>query len=451
MFTNQSILETNADPYPSLISVIGQVPYLEPGQLFFYLFAIIIFTFLLGLTNAANTAFNSITDSNIFQLKKSEEAEDKKILALLDKPATLKAAIVSAQTILLVAITAIAVTLFDRIVFFPQYLFLGILLKLFFIVIYLLITVMYMPNVYAHKHHLLFVRKITGFIAFIQWLLKPLILLILWLTKAINKMVKSTFQFSEKEFDQLLDSDLINEENEEEQVILKGIANFGNISVKQIMRNRMDMVALSIDMNFEEVFQKIKDTRYSRIPIFEKNLDSIKGIIFIKDILIYRDQNNFDWKKLIRPGFFVPENKKIDDLLKEFRAKHTHIAIVVDEYGGTSGLVTLEDILEEIVGDISDEYDEADDELRYSKLDENNYVFDGKTPINDLCKVLGIADDTFDEVRVEADTIGGLVLAIAGRFLFINEKVVFDNFTFTIESADRRRVKRVKMTINKSL
>jgi gliding motility-associated protein GldE len=451
MFTNQSILETNADPYPSLISVIGQVPYLEPGQLFFYLFAIIIFTFLLGLMNAANTAFNSITDSNIFQLKKSEEAEDKKILALLDKPATLKAVIVSAQTILLVAITAIAVTLFDRIVFFPQYLFLGILLKLFFIAIYLLITVMYMPNVYAHKHHLLFVRKITGFISFIQWLLKPLIVLILWLTKAINKMVKSTFQFSEKEFDQLLDSDLINEENEEEQVILKGIANFGNISVKQIMRNRMDMVALSIDMNFEEVFQKIKDTRYSRIPIFEKNLDSIKGIIFIKDILIYRDQNNFDWKKLIRPGFFVPENKKIDDLLKEFRAKHTHIAIVVDEYGGTSGLVTLEDILEEIVGDISDEYDEADDELRYSKLDENNYVFDGKTPINDLCKVLGIADDTFDEVRVEADTIGGLVLAIAGRFLFINEKVVFDNFTFTIESADRRRVKRVKMTINKSL
>lgn len=451
MFTNQSILETNADPYPSLISVIGQVPYLEPGQLFFYLFAIIIFTFLLGLMNAANTAFNSITDSNIFQLKKSEEAEDKKILALLDKPATLKAAIVSAQTILLVAITAIAVTLFDRIVFFPQYLFLGILLKLFFIAIYLLITVMYVPNVYAHKHHLLFVRKITGFIVFIQWMLKPFILLILWLTKAINKMVKSTFQFSEKEFDQLLDSDLINEENEEEQVILKGIANFGNISVKQIMRNRMDMVALSIDMNFEEVFQKIKDTRYSRIPIFEKNLDSIKGIIFIKDILIYRDQNNFDWKKLIRPGFFVPENKKIDDLLKEFRAKHTHIAIVVDEYGGTSGLVTLEDILEEIVGDISDEYDEADDELRYSKLDENNYVFDGKTPINDLCKVLAIADDTFDEVRVEADTIGGLVLAIAGRFLFINEKVVFDNFTFTIESADRRRVKRVKMTINKSL
>jgi CBS domain containing-hemolysin-like protein len=213
----------------------------------------------------------------------------------------------------------------------------------------------------------------------------------------------------------------------------------------------MDMVALSIDMNFEEVFQKIKDTRYSRIPIFEKNLDSIKGIIFIKDILIYRDQNNFDWRKLIRPGFFVPENKKIDDLLKEFRAKHTHIAIVVDEYGGTAGLVTLEDILEEIVGDISDEYDEADDELRYSKLDEFNYVFDGKTPINDLCKVLAIADDTFDDVRVEADTIGGLVLAIAGRFVFINEKVVFDNFTFTIESADRRRVKRVKMTINKSL
>ena len=185
MFTNQSILETNADPYPSLISVIGQVPYLEPGQLFFYLFAIIIFTFLLGLMNAANTAFNNISESNIFQLKKSEETQDKKILALLDKPATLKAAIVIAQTLLLVAIVAIAVTLLDRIVFFPQYLFLGILLKLIFIAIYLLLTVMYVPNVYAQKHHFLFVRKITGLIRFVQWLLKPLVLLILLLTKLL--------------------------------------------------------------------------------------------------------------------------------------------------------------------------------------------------------------------------------------------------------------------------
>ena len=206
MFTNQSILETNADPYPSLISVIGQVPYLEPGQLFFYLFAILIFTFLLGLMNAANTAFENISESNIFQLKKSEETQDKKILALLDKPATLKAAIVSAQTILLVAIVAIAVTLLDRIVFFPQYLLLGILIKLIFIAIYLLLTVMYVPNVYAHKHHLLFVRKITGLIRFIQWLLKPLILLILLLTKAINKAIKPPFQFSEKELCYMFDN-----------------------------------------------------------------------------------------------------------------------------------------------------------------------------------------------------------------------------------------------------
>jgi putative hemolysin len=444
-------LETTADPYPSLVSVIGQVPYLEPGQLFFYIITILILTFLLGLMNAAHAAFASITEPNIFQLKKSEEEQDKKLLNLLDKPATLKAAIIIAQTILIIGILAITISLLDRIVFFPQYLFAGIILKIFITAIYLLVTAMFVPVVYAHKHYLLIAKKLTSTIRFTEWVFKPLILLVLLFTKAINKTIPSPFKFSDKDFDQLLDSDLINEESEEEQVILKGIANFGNISVKQIMRNRMDMVALDFEMTFEEVFQKIKDTRYSRIPIFEKNLDTIKGIIFIKDILIYREEKNFDWKKLIRPGFFVPENKKIDDLLKEFRAKHTHIAIVVDEYGGTSGLVTLEDILEEIVGDISDEYDEADDELRYSKLDENNYVFDGKTPINDFCKVLGIEDDTFDEVRVEADTIGGLVLAIAGRFLFISEKVIYENFTFTIESADRRRVKRVKITLNKSL
>ena len=243
------------------------------------------------------------------------------------------------------------------------------------------------------------------------------------------------------------DSDLINEEDEAEQMILKGVANFGNISVKQVMRNRMDVVAIDIEMEYADVDKKIKDTRYSRLPIFENNLDTIKGILYVKDLLINRDEPNFNWKSLVRPAFFVPEYKKIDDLLKEFRTLHTHIAVVVDEYGGTSGIVTLEDILEEIGGDISDEYDEADDELRYSKLDENNYVFDGKTPLTDIYRLLNIDEETFDVIRGEADTIGGLVLAIAGRFVMSKEKITFENFIFTVESADRRRVKRVKFTI----
>jgi CBS domain containing-hemolysin-like protein len=200
-------------------------------------------------------------------------------------------------------------------------------------------------------------------------------------------------------------------------------------------------------MEYKQVDRKIKDTRYSRLPVFENNLDTIKGILYVKDLMINRDEVNFEWKSLIRPAFFVPEYKKIDDLLKEFRTRHTHIAIVVDEYGGTSGIVTLEDILEEIVGDITDEYDEADDELRYSKLDDHNYVFDGKTPLTDIYKLLDIDEETFDEIRGEADTIGGLVLAIAGRFVMTKEKINYENFIFTVESADRRRVKRVKLTI----
>ncbi len=449
MLTKTNILEKPSDPYPSLMNVIGQVPYIGPDQLFFYLFSLLVFTFLLTIVNAAIASFSMINESDIAKLKKSDEVKDKKLLDILDKPASLQAALICSQTLLLVAFLSISISLLDRIEFFPQYLFLGIIIKVLFTALFLLITCMFVPRIYATLNYLNFSRSMVSSIRLMQWFFHPVILLLIFITKSINNLVKEKYRFSISDFNKLNDSDLINEENEEEQVILKGIANFGNISVKQIMRNRMDMVAFDFTMNFDEIFQKIKDTRYSRIPIFENNLDSIKGVLFIKDILIYREQEDFNWKKLIRPAYFVPENKKIDDLLKEFRTKHTHIAIVVDEYGGTSGIVTLEDILEEIVGDISDEYDEADDELRYSKLDDNNYVFDGKTPINDFCRLLDIEEDTFDEVRAEADTIGGLVIAIAGRFLFINEKVVFENFTFNIESADRRRVKRVKITIKK--
>lgn len=439
-------METQTDPYPSL-QAVGHMQNIAADQLFIYFIIILVALLLLAFLSAAEKAILRIRESDIADLKKSDTKQEEKLLKLLDQPMRLQAALSIGITFLLVIVATILNIVLHY--FFQTYLSYNVEIFLFslFITLILLKTATFIPGLYATRYYLQYSRWIVSFLNAVQWLLKTIIELYFFVFKILNKLVPKSYRINEEEMNRMNDSDLINEEDEAEQMILKGIANFGNISVKQVMRNRMDVVAIDIEMEYKDVDKRIKDTRYSRLPIFDNNLDTIKGILYVKDLLINRDEPNFNWKSLIRPAYFVPEYKKIDDLLKEFRTRHTHIAIVVDEYGGTSGIVTLEDILEEIVGDISDEYDEADDELRYSKLDENNYVFDGKTPLTDIYKLLNLDEETFDEIRGEADTIGGLVLAIAGRFVLSKEKITFENFIFTVESADRRRVKRVKLTI----
>lgn len=440
-------METQTDPYPSQEAVGLVQNYLAVDQLFLYFIIIIVALFLLALYSAAEKAILRIKEKDIADLKKSDTKSEERLLGLLDQPMRLQAALSISITFLLVIVATILNIIFHY--YFQEYLSYNVEIFLFsvFITLILLKTATFIPGLYATRYYLGYSRWIVGLLFATQWVLKPIIELYFFVFRILNKLVPKSYRINEAEMNRMNDSELINEENEEEQMILKGIANFGNISVKQVMRNRMDVVAIDFEMEYKQVDRKIKDTRYSRLPVYENNLDTIKGILYVKDLMINRDEVNFEWKSLIRPAFFVPEYKKIDDLLKEFRTRHTHIAIVVDEYGGTSGIVTLEDILEEIVGDITDEYDEADDELRYSKLDEHNYVFDGKTPLTDIYKLLDIDEETFDEIRGEADTIGGLVLAIAGRFVMTKEKITFENFIFTVESADRRRVKRVKFTI----
>jgi Mg2+/Co2+ transporter CorB len=244
-------------------------------------------------------------------------------------------------------------------------------------------------------------------------------------------------------------------ESLEKRAMLRSVLDLVDVTIEDVMTHRSHLFSINIGDDIETIVKQALNSPFTRIPVWQDNQDNFIGILHAKTLIremhSFNNSQKLDIRKILVAPWYVPETTTLFDQLQAFRQRKEHFAIVIDEYSACQGIVTLEDVLEEIVGDISDEYDEADDELRYSKLDEFNYVFDGKTPINDLCKVLAIADDTFDEVRVEADTIGGLVLAIAGRFVFINEKVVFDNFTFTIESADRRRVKRVKMTINKSL
>ena len=232
----------------------------------------------------------------------------------------------------------------------------------------------------------------------------------------------------------------------EEQKILEGIVSFGNTDTKQVMRPRIDIFALNEEMKFPEILDEIQKNGYSRIPVFSENVDNVLGVLYIKDLLPYLDRKNFAWMSLVREPYFVPENKKLDDLLLEFQEKKIHLAVVVDEYGGTSGIVTLEDIIEEIVGDISDEFD--DEDLIYSKLDDYNYVFDGKTALKDFYRVVKIEDEEdFENQKGESETIAGFVLEISGSFPKRGEKVMFDNYSFVVESLDKKRLKQIKVTL----
>ena len=232
----------------------------------------------------------------------------------------------------------------------------------------------------------------------------------------------------------------------DEQKILEGIVNFGNTETVQIMKPRIDIFAISNDASYEVVLDKILKNGYSRNPVYKDNIDNIVGVLYAKDLLAHLNETDFKWLELVRAPFFVPENKKLDDLLSDFREKKNHLAIVVDEYGGTSGLVTLEDVIEEIVGDISDEFD--DEDLMFSKLDDNNYVFDGKTALKDFYKIIKLEDDTvFEENKGEAETVAGFVLEISGSFPKLNSKINFENYVFTIEAMDIKRIKLVKFTI----
>ena len=251
--------------------------------------------------------------------------------------------------------------------------------------------------------------------------------------------------FSVEKLSQALELTSDETTTKEEKKILQGIVTFGNTETVQIMKPRMDIFALSDEETYKEVMDKIVKNGYSRNPVYHESVDNIVGVLYAKDLLAHFDKTNFKWQNLLRKPFFVPENKKLDDLLSEFQEKKNHLAIVVDEYGGTSGIVTLEDVIEEIVGDINDEFD--DEDLSYSKLDANNYVFEGKTTIKDFCKVLDIDDEAiFEEEKGESETLAGLLLEISGKFPKKGEKINFHNFSFTVEALDKKRIKQVKVT-----
>ncbi len=303
------------------------------------------------------------------------------------------------------------------------------------------------PKVFANQNALVFASFMSTPINILSKVFAPISNALVATTYVIEKRFQNKgYQISVDELSTALDLAGENDTNEDEKRILRSIVEFGNIDVKEIMKSRVDVIAIDEQASFEDIKKLVVSSGYSRIPVYKENFDTILGVIYIKDMLPHIKEEKFDWTSLVRTPFFVPESKMIDDLLKEFQEKKIHLAIVVDEYGGTSGIVTLEDIIEEIVGEINDEFD--DDGIMFSKLDNSNYIFEGKTSLNDVLKTIDGEIDYFDEVKGDTDTLAGLILELKGNIPEKGEVLVYKLYTFSIESVDQRRVKRVKISID---
>jgi len=430
----------------------------DPASCIFLIMAIdvsIVFSFALLFLLLLCSALISGAEVALFSLNRGDvepglEKKSKRveiIAKLLERPKKLLATILVANNFINIAIVILFAFLGDLIfegIANPQIKFIIEVLVVTFLI---LLFGEILPKIYASRNNLKFATFMAYPLKVLDVILSPISLPMRSVTLGIhNKLGKQKSNLSVDQLSQALELTSQEDTTTEEHKILKGIVSFGNTDTKQVMRPRIDIFALKIEQKYLEIMPEIIENGYSRIPVYRDNMDTIEGILYVKDLLPYIDRKQFDWTTLLREPFFVPENKKLDDLMAEFQEKKVHLAVVVDEYGGTSGLISLEDIIEEIVGDISDEFD--DEDLMFSKLDDNNYVFDGKTALKDFYKIIKLEDDTvFEENKGEAETVAGFVLEISGSFPKLNSKINFENYVFTIEAMDIKRIKLVKFTI----
>ena len=416
-----------------------------------FITSIIILIILLmcsALISGAEVALFSLTKSNLDEGLENKSPAMLIIATLLERPKKLLATILVANNFINIAVVLlfayIGETLFNTITNTLFRFLLEVVSATFLILLFGEII----PKIYASRNSVKFSLFMARPLRVLDVVFSPLSLPMRFITiKIQNKFGKQRSNLSVDQLSQALE--LTNDEDttKEEQKLLQGIVSFGNTDTKQVMRPRMDLFALSINTPYETIIKEIIDNGYSRIPVYEESIDTIKGVLYVKDLLPHLNKKTFDWTTILREPFFVPENKKLDDLMVEFQTKKVHLAVVVDEYGGTSGLVSLEDIIEEIVGDISDEYD--DDDLVYTKLNNNNYSFEGKTPLKDVYKIVGIENDTelFEAKKGDAETLAGFVLEISGGFPRIGSKINFENYVFTVEALERKRIKQIKLTL----
>ena len=404
------------------------------------------------MISGAEVAFFSLTPADFMTEDGNKRTKSQEIvIKLLEKPKKLLATILVANNFINIAIVLLFDSVSDQLFSGLDVVVFGLNLKLIFevgvVTFLILLFGEILPKVYASRNNVQFSNFMAQPVNFLDSLFSPLSTPMRSVTLFLHeKLGKQRSFISIDHLSQALELTSEEDTTKEEQKILKGIVSFGNTDTKQVMRPRMDVFALSDEDNYEEIIPVIIENGYSRIPVYKENIDNVTGILYIKDLLPYIDEKNFEWTSLLREPYFVPENKKLDDLLNEFKEKKNHLAIVVDEYGGTSGLITLEDIIEEIVGDISDEFD--DEDLIYSKLDELNFVFEGRTPLKDFYKIIKLEDPSlFEDNKGEAETLAGFLLEISGDFPQQNEIINFGNYNFKVEAVDDRRIKQIKLTI----
>lgn len=410
---------------------------------------VIVMVFLLAcsaLISAAEVALFGLSQTDLNELEEDGSTQGKLIVGLLDKPKKLLATILITNNAINIGIvllfSSIGDTLFSNIEGTWRFV-LEVVVATFLILMFGEI----LPKIYANRNRVQFSQIMAVPLKGLNFLFTPLSGPMRSATLFLeDKLGRKKSNLSVNHLSQALELASEGDTTKEEQKILEGIVTFGNTDTKQVMSPRIDIFALNEKMKFPEVLLEIKKNGYSRIPVFSENMDNVLGVLYVKDLLPYIERKSFNWMSLIREPYFVPENKKLDDLLLEFQEKKNHLAVVVDEYGGTSGIVTLEDVIEEIVGDISDEFD--DEDLIFSKLDDHTYVFDGKTALKDFYRVVKMEDEEeFESKKGESETIAGFVLEISGSFPKMGEKVFFNEYQFVVESLDKKRLKRIKVIL----
>ena len=416
-------------------------------QVLFGILAVVLLLVSSAMVSGAETAFFSLTPAELESLRNSKSKNSRTVIRLLEMPNRLLASIVVANNLINVGIVIITAFITNSLFDFSESPVLGFLIQVVVITSLIVFIGEILPKVYANRHAVHFAKLMATPLDISERIFRPLNFLLIRSTSLVNK------RFSQRRknlsLDELSDAFELTEQSiNEDKTILKGIVKFGNIDVREIMTARMDVVGASIKTTFRKLIGQIIESGYSRIPIYAKDLDHIKGILYIKDLLPHLDKpGSFQWQSLIRTAYYIPGTKKISDLLREFQTNKIHMAIVIDEYGGTSGIITLEDILEEIVGEITDESD--NENPSFVKVDNSTFLFEGKITLNDFLKTMDEKEDFFDAVKGEADTLAGLILELKGEIPRKNETFSYRHYSFTVKSVDTRRITQIQVSLTK--
>ena len=437
-------------PSASFIFLLLQTVTTNNPTLIFY--AIVFFLLICSaLVAGAEVAFFSLTTKELTLLRKKYKSSANNIIVLLEQPRKLLATILIANSFVNIGIVVCTYAIINA--YKIQSAWMKFLIEIVAVTFVLVLFGEVLPKVYASQRNVRVCLFMVTPLRILSKLFSPLSYILISFTNIIEKKMlnKNKAEIDTEEINHAIDLAITDKDSKQEKNILKGIAKFGTISVKQIMKARPDIVAADYIINFTELIKFVNEVGYSRIPVYQEDMDSIKGILYTKDLLEHLNKGeSFNWHELIRPPFFVPENKKIDDLLKEFKTLRSHLAIVVDEYGATAGLVTLEDIMEEVIGDIKDEFDESGDDFNYQKINDTTFIFEGKMLLNDVCRVLNVSTETFDEVKGENDTIAGLFLELFRKIPHLNDTISFQNYKLTVQQMTKMRIAKVKVEIKRN-